>query len=50
MKMENTKIKIEGRHDPFIAHRACPVIDAVSYLVVLDLLAMRYGNDFLNIR
>jgi chorismate synthase len=48
MKKENTKIKIEGRHDPFIAHRACPVIDAVSYLVVLDLFAIRYGNDFIS--
>lgn len=48
MKKENTKIKIEGRHDPFIAHRACPVIDATAYLVMLDLFAIRYGNDFIN--
>lgn len=30
---------IQGRHDPCIAHRAVPVLEAVTALVILDLLA-----------
>ncbi len=30
---------IQGRHDPCIAHRAVPVIEAVTALVILDMLA-----------
>ncbi len=32
-----TTLKIEGRHDPCIVHRAVPVIEAVSALAVLEL-------------
>lgn len=44
---ENTKISIGGRHDPAIVHRARAVIDAVTALVLADLLITRYGTDFL---
>ena len=37
-KMENTKLQIHGRHDPCIAHRAVPVVEAVTATVLLDLL------------
>ena len=37
-KMENTKLQIHGRHDPCIAHRAVPVVEAVTACVLLDLL------------
>lgn len=37
-RMEETKLIIKGRHDPCIAHRAVPVIEAVTAIVVLDLL------------
>ncbi len=37
-RMEQTKIKIRGRHDPCIAHRAVPVLEAVTAVVILDLL------------
>ena len=40
-------IEIKGRHDPAIVRRIVPVIDAVSALVVADLLALRYGTDVL---
>lgn len=35
---ENTKLKIQGRHDPCIAVRALPVIEAVAALAIYDLL------------
>ena len=36
--MENTDLTIHGRHDPCIAHRAVPVVEAVTAAVLLDLL------------
>ncbi len=35
---ENTELNIRGRHDPCIAHRAVPVVEAVTAAVILDLL------------
>lgn len=46
--MENTKLKIEGRHDPTIVHRAAPVVDAVTAMVLCDILCGRYGTDYLS--
>lgn len=46
-KKENALLKIEGRHDPAIIHRARAVVDAVSALVIADLLTSRYGTDYL---
>ena len=37
-QMEPSEIAVHGRHDPCIAIRAVPVIEAVTALVVLDLL------------
>lgn len=37
-KMENTELQIHGRHDPCVAHRAVPVVEAVTAVVLLDLL------------
>ena len=36
--MESTELVIRGRHDPCIAHRAVPVVEAVTAAVLLDLL------------
>ena len=36
--MENTELVIRGRHDPCIAHRAVPVVEALTAAVLLDLL------------
>ena len=41
---ENTVIEIKGRHDPCIAQRAVPVIEAAAALVVLDTLLC--DNEF----
>ena len=46
---ENVTLCVRGRHDPCVAPRACPVIDAVTALTVADLLLMRFGNDALRV-
>ena len=38
--MENAKLRIEGRHDPCIVHRAVPVIEAAAALAVCELLGI----------
>ena len=35
---EEAELIIRGRHDPCIAHRAVPVVEAVTATVLLDLL------------
>lgn len=44
---ENTELVIEGRHDPAVIHRARAVVDAVTALVIGDMLTVRFGTDFL---
>ena len=44
---EAAKIEIPGRHDPAIVHRARAVVDAVTALVLCDVLAGRFGADWL---
>ena len=44
--LENADIKIEGRHDPAIIHRARIVVDSVCAIAVYDMLASRYGTDY----
>ena len=40
-KLENTKLKIGGRHDPAIIHRARAVVDAAIAIAVYDLILSR---------
>ncbi|MCR5154324.1 MAG: chorismate synthase, partial [Lachnospiraceae bacterium] len=44
--LENKELKITGRHDPAIIHRARVVVDSMAALVVYDMLAGRYGTDY----
>ena len=37
-KQENAELVVKGRHDPCVAHRAVPVVEAVTALVLLDLI------------
>ncbi len=46
-EMKDTTLKIEGRHDPAIIHRARAVVEAVTAIVIADLLTVRFGTDFL---
>ena len=45
--MKEEALKIEGRHDPAIIHRARAVVDAVLAISVADMLTVRFGSDFL---
>ena len=47
LRMENTTFELQGRHDPAIFHRARPVVDAVTAMVLADLLTARFGTDYL---
>ena len=47
LEMRNEKLTIKGRHDPAIIRRICPVIDAMTAIVIADALAGRFGTDFL---
>ncbi len=44
---ENTEISPKGRHDPCIVHRARVVVDSVSAIAVCDMLAAKFGSDWL---
>ena len=46
--MEDTTLSIHGRHDPCIVHRARVVVDSVTALVIADMLAQRFGTDYLS--
>ncbi len=45
--MQNTTLEIAGRHDPAIVHRARVVADSMVALTLCDMLAQRFGTDFL---
>ncbi len=47
INLENQTLAAAGRHDPCIVHRARIVVDCVTALVIADLLAGRYGTDWL---
>jgi chorismate synthase len=44
---EEETLRVGGRHDPAIVHRARIVADSVTSIVLCDLLAQRYGTDWL---
>ena len=46
-EMKETKLKIEGRHDPAIIHRVRAVVDAAAAIAVADMLTTRFGTDYL---
>lgn len=43
---QNVDLKIEGRHDPAIVHRARAVVDAVTALTMADLMTAAYGSEY----
>ena len=44
---ENALLDLKGRHDPAIVHRARVVVDSAVALVLADMLALRFGTDWL---
>lgn len=47
IKNEDAVLNIKGRHDPAIIHRARIVVDSVTAITLCDLLATRFGTDWL---
>lgn len=45
--LTDAEIKAKGRHDPCIVHRARVVVDSITALVLCDILATRFGTDWL---
>ena len=41
------ELSLRGRHDPAVIHRARVVVDSVTALCLADLLALRFGTDYL---
>ncbi len=46
LQKTDEELKLVGRHDPSILHRACVVINSISAFVLYDMLAGRLGTDF----
>lgn len=44
---EDAILSVKGRHDPAIIHRARVVVDSITAITLCDLLATRYGTDWL---
>ena len=47
LKLEDAELNLKGRHDPAIIHRARVVADSITSLALCDMLAMRFGTDWL---
>lgn len=43
----NTILSAKGRHDPCIVHRARVVVDSITAIALADMLALKYGTDWL---
>ena len=43
----SAELSLSGRHDPCIVQRAAPVVDAVTALVLVDLLTEAFGEHYL---
>ena len=44
---ENVTLKVVGRHDPAIVRRICPVVTAMTAIVLCDMLALAFGTNWL---
>lgn len=47
LKNQNTTLKLKGRHDPCIVHRARVVIDSMVAIGILDLYIQRFGYEWM---
>lgn len=45
---EEVELKLKGRHDPCIVHRAAVVQDSITALVTADFLVQRFGTNYLS--
>lgn len=42
---EQQWLQIKGRHDPCVAVRAVPIVEAAMALTIMDFMILRYGED-----
>ena len=47
ISLGNAELSLKGRHDPAIIHRARVVVDSLTAIVLCDMLAQRFGVDYL---
>ena len=47
LERRDETLKLKGRHDPAIVHRARVVVDSAAALALCDALALRFGTDWL---
>ncbi len=47
LRNQNTVLKIKGRHDPCIVHRARVVVDSMVAIGLLDLYVQRFGYEWI---
>ena len=47
LKNANTTLKLKGRHDPCIVHRARVVVDSMVAIGLLDLYTQRFGYEWM---
>lgn len=45
-RMENTEIRVSGRHDPCVVFRAVPAVEACAAITMLDLLLEARGYEY----
>lgn len=45
VKCENINYSINGRHDPAVVRRACPIVEAAAAMVLCDMIAARFGTE-----
>lgn len=44
---EEAKLNLSGRHDPSIVRRITVVVNALTAIILCDMLALRFGTDYL---
>lgn len=44
---KDASVCVKGRHDPAIVRRVCIVVTSIVAIVLCDMLALRYGTDYL---
>jgi chorismate synthase len=47
VERKEAELELKGRHDPAIVRRICPVVTALTAVVLCDQLALRFGTDYL---
>lgn len=44
-ELNNTRVKVNGRHDPCVVPRAVPIVEAMAAIVILDMVLLKESNN-----